>query len=156
MGAIDELLNRAEGMADYLRRLDRGSYRERRLRESVAAVRAELAARGEALYGEAAVNIKHGMAEVSVRVADPRDVDQECCLTLQRGRSEITIRRLPDEPERVEVWERPEICELKTPLECSNCGRGLWGYHLGGRCPNAKCGKPLASTPSPWPGGRDG
>ena len=64
------------------------------------------------------------------------------------GPCRVAIRRLPDEPEPVEVWERPCGGQI-----CSACGFPATTRELGKPCPNANCGKLLASTASPWRGG---
>jgi len=90
-GAIDVLLNRAEGVADYLLGLDPDSGVEKRLRESVAAVRAELAARGE----ERVVEVGEGGADVWLM--GPR---RSSGVVLDKGRYAIR-GPLPDAPKPV-------------------------------------------------------
>ena len=63
----------------------------------------------------------------------------------------FAIRRLPDEPKPVAVWERPPMLRVGySPYVCSNCSMGIFPDRLGGKCWN--CEALFASTPTPWPG----
>jgi len=65
----------------------------------------------------------------------------------------FAIRRLPDEPKPVAVWERPKGPRALSPYLCSICSCLLSPRDLDKRCRG--CKSPLASTPSPWPGTTD-
>ena len=115
---------------------------------------AELAAGAERV-----VEVRHEKDEFGLEVTrilspdgdlttDDIDIILERIFGETAGDGRYATRRLPDAPKPVAVYERP----WRRALQCSECGFPLYSDDLGGKCGNRECGKPLASTPSPWPG----
>jgi len=150
MGAIEELSNKARNAAGILcmgnAECEELSGDLMRLADQVEA---ELAARGEERVVEVTIPEKHSGIAVRWDAGGPWpglwhfDEGSE-----PPGHYEVRIRRLPDEPTPVEVWERPG--GFDDPFMCSEC-TALLPPKLPKCC--WKCGSLLASTATPWPGG---
>jgi len=159
MGAIEELSNKARNAAGILcmgnAECEELSGDLMRLADQVEA---ELAARGEERVIEL-TPLAGGRVHLHFVVPD-RNAPGGYSLTNETARlifgdvpdgtHPVAIRRLPDAPKPVAVWELPEASNRTAahPHMCSHCAVYLRAdaRHCG------KCGSPLASTASPWPG----